>query len=44
MGAVSGLWLWKPGPPKLYSLTGEMFGVEALGEDNEGALLVGWKG
>ena len=43
-GAVSGLWLWKPGPPRLYPLTGEMFGVEALGEDNEGALLVGWKG
>jgi len=44
VGAVSGLWLWKPGPPKLYPLTGEMFGVEALGEDNESALLVGWKG
>ena len=43
-GAVSGLWLWKPGPPRLYPLTGEMFGVEAMGEDNKGALLVGWKG
>ena len=44
VGAVSGLWLWKPGPPKLYPLPGEMFGVEALGEEADGALLLGWKG
>jgi signal transduction histidine kinase/ligand-binding sensor domain-containing protein len=44
VGSVSGLWLWKPGPPKLYPLTGDMFGVEALGEDTDGALLLGWKG
>jgi signal transduction histidine kinase/ligand-binding sensor domain-containing protein len=44
VGAGSGLWMWKPGRPKLYPLTGEMFGIEALGEDTDGALLVGWKG
>ena len=44
VGAVSGLWQWKPGPPKLYPLPGEMFGVEALAEETDGALLVGWRG
>ena len=44
LGAVSGLWQLRPGPPKLYPLTGETYGIEALGEDREGKLLVGWKG
>jgi signal transduction histidine kinase/ligand-binding sensor domain-containing protein len=39
-----GLWKWKPGPPKFYSLPGEPPGTQALSEDADGALLVGWKG
>jgi len=43
-GVVNGLWHWKPGPPKFYPLDGEPNGIQALGEDTDGTLLVGWKG
>jgi ligand-binding sensor domain-containing protein len=43
-GAKEGLWRWKPGPPKFYSLPGELDGIQAIAEDSDGALLVGWKG
>ncbi len=41
-GVKDGLWRWKPGPPKFYSLPGEPDGIQCLGEDNDGTLLVGW--
>ena len=44
VGVKDGLWRWKPGPPKFYSLPGEPDGIQALGEDAGGELLVGWKG
>ena len=44
VGVKDGLWRWKPGPPKFYSLPGEPDGIRALGEDADGELLVGWKG
>ena len=40
-GVTDGLWHWKPGPPKFYSLPGEKDGVQGLAEDEEGALLIG---
>jgi signal transduction histidine kinase/ligand-binding sensor domain-containing protein len=43
-GVKDGLWRWKPGPPKFYSLPGESDGIQALAEDADGALLVGWNG
>ncbi len=43
-GVKEGLWRWKPGPPKFYSLPGEPDGIQGLGEDNDGTLLVVWKG
>src|SRR5437773_1598854 len=43
-GVKEGLWLWRPGPPKFYSLPGEPDGIQGLGEDDDGALLVGWRG
>jgi signal transduction histidine kinase/ligand-binding sensor domain-containing protein len=43
-GVKTGLWRWKPGPPKFYPLAGEPDGIQALGEDADGALLLGWKG
>jgi signal transduction histidine kinase/ligand-binding sensor domain-containing protein len=43
-GVLNGLWQWKPGPPKFYSLAGEPDGIRAFAEDTDGALLVGWKG
>lgn len=44
VGVPNGLWRWKPGPPKFYSLPNEPNGVWAIGEDINGTLLVGWKG
>lgn len=44
MGTLNGLWKWKPGPPRFYSVPGEVDGIQALTEDTDGALLVGWKG
>src|SRR5262249_31221870 len=43
-GVKDGLWLWRPGPPKFYSLAGEPDGIQALAEDANGALLIGWHG
>jgi signal transduction histidine kinase/ligand-binding sensor domain-containing protein len=42
-GVKTGLWRWKPGPPKFYLLPGEPDGIQGLGEDVDGVLLVGWK-
>lgn len=43
-GVKDGLWRWKPGPPTFYPLPGEPNGIRGLGEDYDGALLVGWRG
>src|SRR5579864_2414278 len=43
-GVKDGVWRWKPGPPKFYSLPGEADGIQAICEDADGALLVGWQG
>ena len=44
-GVENGLWRWKAaGPPKFYAIPGEPNGVQALREDGDSALLVGWKG
>ena len=43
-GARDGLWRWKPGPPKFYSLPGEPNGIRGLAEDADGALLIGMRG
>jgi ligand-binding sensor domain-containing protein/signal transduction histidine kinase len=39
--AQSGLWRWKPGPPKLYPLAGEPAPPLALIEDDDGTVLAG---
>lgn len=43
-GVKEGLWRWRPGPPEFYALPGEPDGIRALGEDEDGALLVGRQG
>ena len=39
-GAATGLWRWKPGPPKLYPLPEGSSGIPAMIEDDNGALLM----
>ena len=41
-GVKDGLWRWKPGPPKFFSLPGQLDGIQTIGEDNDGTLLIGW--
>lgn len=43
-GVKNGLWRFRPGTPKFYPLAGESDGIQAIGEDVDGTLLVGWKG
>src|SRR6185369_8716934 len=43
-GVKDGVWRWKPGPPTFYPLSGESNGILSFSEDNDGTLLVGWKG
>jgi ligand-binding sensor domain-containing protein len=43
-GVKDGLWRWKPGPPKFYSLPGEPDGIQGLAEDADGTLLIGMRG
>ena len=40
LGAVTGLWRWKPGPPKLYPMPDPAPGINALIEGDNGALLI----
>src|SRR6266498_4356426 len=41
LGVPTGVWRWKPGPPKFYPLPGEADGIQSFAEDNDGALLIG---
>jgi ligand-binding sensor domain-containing protein/signal transduction histidine kinase len=43
-GVSAGLWHWKPGSPKFYPFAGEADGIQAIGEDFDGTLLIGWNG
>ena len=43
-GVKNGLWRLRPGPPKFYALPDEPDGIQGIGEDVDGTLLVGWKG
>ena len=44
VGVADGLWRWKPGPPKFFSLPGNSDGIVALCDDADGALLIGLRG
>jgi ligand-binding sensor domain-containing protein len=44
VGAKDGLWRWKTGPPKFYSLPDEPNGIQGLAEDADGGLLVSMQG
>lgn len=43
-GVKDGLWRFRPGPPAFYPLPGEPDGIQGIGEDVDGTLLIGWKG
>ena len=40
LGAVTGLWRWKPGPPKLYPMLNPTPGINSLIGGDNGALLI----
>jgi len=44
VGTEIGLWRWRPGQAKFYSLPGQSNGIRGLGEDVDNTLLVGWNG
>jgi ligand-binding sensor domain-containing protein/signal transduction histidine kinase len=44
VGVIDGLWRWNPGTPRFYPLADEPNGIQALGEDADGTLLVVWHG
>ena len=44
LGAVTGLWRWKPGPPKLYPMPDPAPAINALIEGDNGALLIATRG
>jgi len=39
-GAMTGVWRWKPGPPKLYPMPNRAQRIQALLESDDGALLI----
>src|SRR5437773_3913337 len=39
-GAATGVWRWKPGPPKFYPMPDSVNGIQGLVEDDNGALLI----
>ena len=43
-GSLTGLWRWQPGPPKFYPIPDQSNGISALGEDDDGTLLVCLRG
>jgi ligand-binding sensor domain-containing protein len=43
VGVQKGLWRWRLGPPKFYSLPGEPNGIRGVAEDADGALLIGMR-
>jgi signal transduction histidine kinase/ligand-binding sensor domain-containing protein len=40
VGSTTGLWRWKPGPPKLYPIQATASSIEDLIESDDGALLI----
>ena len=40
VGAATGLWRWKPGPPKSYPASGPLSRPQEVAEDDKGALLI----
>jgi signal transduction histidine kinase/ligand-binding sensor domain-containing protein len=40
LGAATGLWRWKPGPPKLYPMPDAASGINSLIDGDNGALLI----
>jgi ligand-binding sensor domain-containing protein len=44
VGAETGLWRWKPGPPRLYPIPEALPSIRALIESDNGTLLIGMRG
>jgi len=43
VGGKIGLWRWKPGAVQFFSLPSEIGDISAIGEDDDGSIIVGWR-
>src|SRR5262249_48354591 len=43
-GSHTGVWRWKPGPPKFYPAPADYIDIKSLVADDDGSLLVGFNG
>jgi PAS domain S-box-containing protein len=43
VGGKIGLWRWKPGAVQFFSLPSEIGDIRAIGEDDDGTIIVGWR-
>jgi ligand-binding sensor domain-containing protein len=43
VGGKIGLWRWKPGSVQFFSLPSEIGDISAIGEDDDGSIIVGWR-
>ena len=44
VGTATGLWRWRPGPPRFYSLPNRVNGIQGLAEASDGSLLISHDG
>jgi len=40
VGTTTGVWRWRPGPPKFYPASGQQNGIQGMAQDDDGALLM----
>jgi signal transduction histidine kinase/ligand-binding sensor domain-containing protein len=44
VGLETGVWRWKPGPPRFYSVPGELDGIQGMADGVDGGLLISMRG
>ena len=44
VGLQTGVWRWKPGPPRFYAIPGELDGIRGMADGDDGGLLISMSG
>jgi ligand-binding sensor domain-containing protein len=44
VGLQTGVWRWKPGPPRFYAVPGEVDGIQGMADGVDGGLLISMRG